>query len=277
MKFRFGPIRFGESTPEGGVAVTSQPSPKVEQSPRLRSPISSPKEEVLESRETSSERKIGHGVTDSSFIELVDDGKAVFKTIDYKAERAAYLFDLFLGLKLVPPTVIRKVNNREGSAQEFIPDSTVGGECSMHELSLCQEKLMKLWVFDLIIGNKDRHNGNFLLKDGEVYAIDNGRSFGYRSYTGNFRRKIILNPDYRNRSVRDSHLTFFGQDLPQNLIDLLKSFSENVKEQEILQDLLGEMVGREVARSVIRRIKTISTLLTKKGLIPDKNSIRLKS
>ena len=72
---------------------------------RQESPVDfrSPKEEVLASREKISSNKIGMGVTDSSFVELKDDGKGVFKTEGYKTERAAYLVDRFLGINLTPP------------------------------------------------------------------------------------------------------------------------------------------------------------------------------
>ncbi len=67
----------------------------------------SPKEDVLTFREKTSSKKIGEGITDSSFIEFKDDGKGVFKTQDYQNERGAYLIDRFLGLNLTPPYCLK--------------------------------------------------------------------------------------------------------------------------------------------------------------------------
>lgn len=72
---------------------------KPESPPRIRSP----KEDILTSREKTSSKKIGRGITDSSFVELKDDGKGVFKIEGYQNERAAYLIDRFLSLNLTPP------------------------------------------------------------------------------------------------------------------------------------------------------------------------------
>ncbi|OGN08397.1 MAG: hypothetical protein A3J46_06735 [Candidatus Yanofskybacteria bacterium RIFCSPHIGHO2_02_FULL_41_11] len=79
--------------PEVRVSANRHESP-----PRAKSP----KEDILASREKTSSWKIGRGVTDSSFVELKDDGKGVFKTDGYENERAAYLIDRFLGINLTP-------------------------------------------------------------------------------------------------------------------------------------------------------------------------------
>lgn len=77
----------------------SDTSKKAESPPRVKSP----KEDILTSREKISSKKIGQGITDSSFVEFKDDGKGVFKTEDYQNERCAYLIDRFLGFNLTPP------------------------------------------------------------------------------------------------------------------------------------------------------------------------------
>lgn len=82
--------------------IETSPKRRLESPPEIRSP----KEEVLASREKLSSKKIGRGVTDSSFVELKDDGKGVFKTSGYPNERAAYLIDRFLGINLTPPQLL---------------------------------------------------------------------------------------------------------------------------------------------------------------------------
>src|SRR3990167_8413180 len=73
-------------------------------------------------------------------------------------ERAAYLISRFLGFDFVPPTVIKVVNGKEGSLQEFIEDAQVGYE-ARHEDFLDGE-MSKLRIFDSLIDNFDRHGGN---------------------------------------------------------------------------------------------------------------------
>lgn len=240
----------------------------------FESPIPiSPQEEVLDSRETSSDRPIGMGVTESRFLEIVDDGKAVFKTVDFPEERAAYLVDLFLGFGLVPTTVIRELRGEIGSAQEFIPDAMMGLDCSISDLSEENyvNELMKLWVFDCIIANRDRHNGNFLAKDGKIYAIDHGRSFGWtdtkdlHGRTSAFGEQIDTSQYYWGYKLSEQ---FLSRPIPQGVVSKLQEFMGKTSEQKILENLLAELIGTKHAALAIKRIKVISAEVIEKGTLP---------
>ncbi len=240
----------------------------------FESPIPiSPQEEVLDSRETSSDKPIGMGITEARFLEIVDDGKAVFKTVDFPEERAAYLVDLFLGFGLVPTTVIRELKGEIGSAQEFIPDAKMGLDCSVSELSEENyiDELMKLWVFDCIIANRDRHNGNFLVKDGKIYAIDHGRSFGWtdskdlHGRTSAFGKQIDTSQYYWGYKLS---MQFLSRPIPQDVVSKLKEFMMKPSEQKILENLLAELIGTKHAALAIKRIKVIGAEVIEKGTLP---------
>ena len=230
--------------------------------------IKSPKEEVLASREKVSSKKIGRGVTDSSFVELKDDGKGVFKTQWYKTERAAYLVDRFLGINLTPPTTIRNLDGEIGSMQEFIPDSETFLEMKFQSESdrddfvrRHRDEFMRMWVFDLMIGNSDRHFGNSLFSGDVLYAIDHGHSLDH--YKKDFLEKI----ERITGCYGSKYDSFFDEELPLNLVQRIKRFLENLEYQQILEDLLKEMIGKECAAACLRRVRFIRKMVVETGKI----------
>lgn len=115
------------------------------------------------------------GVTKSQSIHISPYGiKAVFKvkshhpSSNYQAEIAAYKIDQLGMFRLVPMTVVRKVEGKTGSLQYFIRNAkTVKG-------NLEYRRSNNLNVFDYIIRNKDRNESNILLAERREIAIDHG-------------------------------------------------------------------------------------------------------
>jgi hypothetical protein len=98
----------------------------------------------------------------------------------YKAEIAAYLLDRLLDLHMVPPVVEREVNGTTGAAVYWIEQTKPwdkdhppqGPEPGWSR----QVSTMKL--FDQLIANSDRNQGNLLYDDGgHVFLIDHSRAF----------------------------------------------------------------------------------------------------
>jgi hypothetical protein len=92
--------------------------------------------------------------------------------------------DQLWGTNLVPTTVHRTVDDIVGSIQEGVKNAktyaTVRGTPIVNEVTA--EQWLDLTVYDMVIGNVDRHGGNLMLQraaDGTVrlVAIDNGLSF----------------------------------------------------------------------------------------------------
>jgi len=92
----------------------------------------------------------------------------------YLREAAAYEVAKVVGMDdLVPPTVVREVNGKEGSLQLFCsgvpamahrPLGRYDGEVDSKRAA----------AFDFIMGNTDRHLGNWLVKGDKLRLIDNG-------------------------------------------------------------------------------------------------------
>lgn len=116
---------------------------------------------------------------------------AVWKTIkpgfhggfqdSYTAEIAAYEMDKLLGLQMVPPYVERTIKGEKGAAGLWvsnvkvwkISDPVTGSDPEAWAHEIVSQKM-----FDLLIGNADRNQGN-LLYDAEFHMvlIDHSRAF----------------------------------------------------------------------------------------------------
>lgn len=90
---------------------------------------------------------------------------------DEKSEVAAYNLDQVLQFDIVPFTIVRKFNNREGSLQYYFND-VEAGEIEHAAAS----NFGKLKVFDYITGNTDRKLDNFLYwrEQDRIIGIDHG-------------------------------------------------------------------------------------------------------
>lgn len=233
-------------------------------------------EEILETYKTKSVEKLKGGVNLVQLLELEGDGSAIFKpqkgevgarlgfeSALYKRERAAYLVDRFFGLNLVPSTIIREIKGEIGSVQQFIPDAKEGMLLTQQEFQSYKEDLKKLWIFDYIIWNADRHSGNFIFKDNKLYAIDHGMAFAEIQHKAHW------------------YEAFFDEPIPQDLIESferLYPYLDDIKKQSSIWDdnerLLKEMLLEllENNRSVdacLGRMRLIRIFLRRyKGLIP---------
>ena len=116
-----------------------------------------------------------------------ESGSAVRNTFDsdrYEYELAAYKLDRLLGLDMVPVAVPRTIGKQPGILQFWIDDSISlkqmleqklqpSGWCATNP----QYNLMN--VFDLLIHNSDRNQGNALFtRDWVLVLIDHTRAFG---------------------------------------------------------------------------------------------------
>lgn len=244
-------------------------SPAEEKALEYKSPIGTPEEGVLTRYEKEHSNVLYGGINKVLFVSLLGDGNGIFKpqtgecqhlryhtetgTFLYR-ERAAYLVDRFLDFNLVPPTVIREIDGQIGSFQQFIPDTVLGGKAIKSKLmeESYQQQLKRMWVFDYIIHNSDRHDENFLLHEPldesdeagkKIHAIDNGLSFSpdrLRLYGG-----------------------FFDQQLPDDILKNLETFLANEINQKLLADLLAELLSAEEVASCMWRIKNIAGLIKK--------------
>ena len=101
----------------------------------------------------------------------------------YLSELAAYQLSLLLGLHTVPPTVPWQLKGQPGALQLWIEEARAGWHPSETEEpsdpGLWAMESDRMLVFDVLIGNQDRHEGNVLIDSaGKVWWIDHSRAFG---------------------------------------------------------------------------------------------------
>jgi hypothetical protein len=100
----------------------------------------------------------------------------------YKADIAAYEIDKLLKMDMVPPGVERQIQGVKGAAQLWV-ENTFGvkeGESpdESHRVHW-ESQLVRMAMFDNLIGNRDRSPGN-MIRDAEwnVILLDHSRAFG---------------------------------------------------------------------------------------------------
>lgn len=98
----------------------------------------------------------------------------------YKAEIAAYKFDRMIGLNMVPPIVERNMNGSNGAAVLWV-ENTRGWSVEKPPQGPEPQwsmQLTRMKMFDLIIANIDRNQGNLIYDhDWHLFLIDHSRAF----------------------------------------------------------------------------------------------------
>jgi hypothetical protein len=214
---------------------------------------------------------LGTGVTKSYKVTLQQDGKkqfAVLKTIDQKrpgaalnasgqveidsqdswrTEVAAYELDKLLELGMVPATIEREspYDRLTGSLQLWVEAAM--SEAKRREKSVIppnpvawSEQLAKMYVFDALIYNTDRHPDNLLITDDfKVRLIDHSRSFRPNA---EIRNKEDLNRFSRKLMEKVEQLT--ASKLGKELGDYLTLTQLNgvMKRRQLLLDLVRQRV-----------------------------------
>ena len=151
-------------------------------------------------------REIGTGVTQPKIVLLEKDGismRAHFSDYNQSKDiarlrggrvelgfRDSYLFNIaayelsrLLGLDNVPPYVKRKVRGKSGSLSVWLEDTMTEknrqeGKIKPPDLLRWNRQMYTMWIFDELIYNIDRNQGNFVIdKNWKVWMIDHTRAF----------------------------------------------------------------------------------------------------
>jgi len=161
--------------------------------------------EFLRTAEITAVEDLDVGITDPRRVELVKDGitvRAALRDFDetfermrferefYARLRDSYLFDLaayelsrYFDLNKIPPVTLRVVNGVEASLQIWVEDAMVEWDrfeenIEPPDLMQFQQQRQNMLVFDSVIGNVDRNNGNILYDaNWHHWLIDHSRSF----------------------------------------------------------------------------------------------------
>ena len=100
----------------------------------------------------------------------------------YKTEIAAYELDKLLTMDMVPPAVERQLQGNNGAAQLWVENVFgVKADESPGESHRAdwEDQLVRMTMFDDLIGNRGRNRGNMLRDAGwNLILIDHSRAFG---------------------------------------------------------------------------------------------------
>jgi len=222
-------------------------------------------EKIIDEKETESRKEINSGSNVTEFIKLRDDGSIVFKPKEgefdnlriaakkgtyYRRERASYIVDRFFELDMVSTTTIKEIGGEVGSAQRFIEDAKEFCEIDYECKQRYRSEIAKLFIFDYIIWNSDRHSSNFLVKEGKLYAIDNGLSFGKDKF-----KPFELDGSF---------------DFKEDFISKINEIAKNDKILDIMRLSLEEHLSEEEINACIWRIKNIAKILNDKRILSKK-------
>jgi hypothetical protein len=163
--------------------------------------------EALRSGKVASREPIGRGVAGAERLVLEHEGvrfRAAFRTVDVKVksepvsgarrpkdyrdaaifESAAYELSELLGLGRVPPAVERHIDGRAGTVQIWMEGTRPEvelleqGALTPPDESSWRRQKQVMRVFDSLIANNDRNQGNLLIDAGwNIWLIDHTRAF----------------------------------------------------------------------------------------------------
>jgi hypothetical protein len=105
----------------------------------------------------------------------------------YQREVAAYRLARLLGLRLVPPAVLRRIDGEEGSLQLWVEGALSEEGRRSEDLrppdpGAYRRQRARMQVFDVLIHNHERGPDNVLVTpdDWRLHLIDHARAFGPR-------------------------------------------------------------------------------------------------
>jgi len=204
--------------------------------------------DFLRSAKVASTKSVPVGVTNPVQIVLERDGvkaRAIFRDVDiYKKryrdpenrarfhfrdycvfESAAYHMSQLLGLSNVPPVVRRKIRGQGGTVQIWMEGTMMDLDRQKKKISVPKAHLWRwnmqhqiMWIFDSLILNEDRNQGNVLIdQDWNIWMVDHTRAF--RLHTDMVKLDKIL---YCDRSLWSRLNSLTEDELNQRLKEYLR-------------------------------------------------------
>ena len=179
----------------------------------------------------------------------------------WKYEIAAYLFDKYLGLNMVPPTVEKRVHNNLGSCQLWVKAMMTMKDKVEKKIKTPPIKIFNYnralnlqRFFDNLIGNEDRHQKNYLItEDWRIILIDHSRSFR----TG---KKWTTELPYGEKNKEGLIL----KEMSKDMLEKTKALT-----YEVIKGFVGNNLSEDEINAVLARkdliIEYINKLVEKNG------------
>jgi len=165
----------------------------------------------------------------------------------WKAEISAYRLSHYLGLNMVPPTVEREWEGKEGACQLRVKYwkrfEEIGTEKLQAKGIQSTDFLRKQYLqraFDNLIFNINRHYGNIqILEDWRIILVNHSRSFGISKVS---LTKLI----YDEKNKRDKNLIM--DELPRAFFEKLKSLDAATIKSAVAEYLTDEEIDFTLKR-----------------------------
>ncbi len=193
---------------------------------------------------------IFHDVNQYNPVQKLANGTVVLNFRDsYIFEPAAYELSRLLGLDNVPPTILRKFQFKRGSLRVWVENtmterSRIRDNLKAPDKVLWSKQIWNMRVFDNLIYNTDRNQGNILIdRNWKVWLIDHGRAFQ--------RGKELRNPELIVQCGR-------------KLWEKLKSLDEQVV-RERLKKFLRSYEIKALLRRRDKLVEHIQKLIQERG------------
>lgn len=180
----------------------------------------------------------------------------------WKYEIAAYLFDKYLGLNMVPPTVEKRFQGSRGSCQLWVDSWKSLRKIKEEKIKVPSIKIFNYnrdiylqRAFDNLIANEDRHQNNYLfMEDWRMILIDHSRTFR----TGKKWKTELL---YTEKNKEGPMVM---KELPRALFEKIKALN-----YDVIKGFVGEYLNDEEINAVLARkeliIKEIDRLIQENG------------
>lgn len=174
----------------------------------------------------------------------------------YKREKAAYIVNKILGFNMVPHVSIKKYEGDIGSLQYWVED------CSPADATLKTYSAKDIWkagLFDLIIGNCDRHSGNFLSKLNKPILIDNGFAFPNHAAEGDNKSVILSRFAYAiwDKEIPSKYISAMQKLLDSSSTDMLNKYLDP-ESMKLMDERISTMLER--GRASFPKYKVIKKL-----------------
>jgi len=167
----------------------------------------------------------------------------------YKRERAAFLVSSILGWGLVPNTKIFSFKDELGSLQDWV-ENTEKADKTLAVYSA--DTIWKSGLFDILIGNADRHSKNWLTLNDKAVMIDNGYSFPFYCDINDPRSVILSRFSFKIWELK----------IPQMYIDNIR-YLKSLKIQGHLKDLLDFESFKLFIERLMEVLETRKAFVTK--------------
>lgn len=220
---------------------------------------------LLNARVVGSPEPLRGGSNSVYLVRFEDGGVAIFKPGRgehcleiarscyklYLRERSAFLLDKAFSLNLVPTTVVRTIAGNEGSLQAFIENAESFWDYR-HRSQELADQLYCVAIFDYIIWNKDRKDANLLVKNGRLFAIDNGLS---------------ADPWFEYLITDNLQKYVFSRVPPADLRTKLESCMESSQKLNQLRAELLQLLPADAVEAIFLRAKRVCDALSHNQMI----------